>query len=345
MAITIVQTSSDETSSALPQRPLRRMDRGVDPFPEIDGSSPEIGVLKQHMRLVAKDSFITALILGESGTGKERVASSIHRASARGHAPFVIINCAGFSPTLAEDQLFGHVRGAFTGAVTDQPAPFERANSGTIFLDEVGELPPEVQIKLLRALQQRTVQRLGGVNEIAFDVRVLAATNVDLARAVARRQFREDLYYRLKGYELHIPSLRRRGNADIRVLSESLLRQLTKRRHIPSPAIEPSVFHLFAEHQWPGNVRELENVLECMIVAADGAAVLTTSHLPDSLLTRGMSTRCAAARPRRSPDEIRDALRRNGFKCSRAAADLGLSRHQLYRRLKKADVSAVTEAS
>src|SRR5712692_1658552 len=141
-----------------------------DPFPEVDGKSPEIDALKQHMLRVARDADVTTLILGESGTGKERVARGIHRVSPRGRAPFVVVNCAGLSQTLIEDELFGHMRGAFTGAINDQPGPFERAIGGTVFLDEVGELTPDLQMKLLRALQQRTVQRLGSRHETPFDV-------------------------------------------------------------------------------------------------------------------------------------------------------------------------------
>src|SRR5437660_12449824 len=161
-----------------------------DRFPEIDGTSHEIRSLKRHMLGVARDADITVLILGESGTGKERVARAIHRASPRCRAPFIVVNCAGLAPTLVEDELFGHVRGAFTGAVDSRPGPFERASGGTVLLDEVGDLTPDVQMKLLRALQQRTVPRLGGTHETSFDVRIIAATNVDLEAALARGRFR-----------------------------------------------------------------------------------------------------------------------------------------------------------
>src|SRR5262245_34166754 len=182
------------------------------------------------MLRVAADAYVTVLILGESGTGKERVARAIHRASARSRAPFVVVNCAGLSPSLVEDELFGHVRGAFTGAVADQPGPFERANEGTVFLDEVGELTPDLQMKLLRTIQQRTVQRLGGARETPFDVRLLAATNVDVTRAVSQGRFRQDLYFRLKVYELRVPPLRQRGAAHLRQLVGMILGRLGARR-------------------------------------------------------------------------------------------------------------------
>lgn len=346
MALTAVRTSPGQLSPALPQPQPLQAEQGADLFSDIDGASPDICALKHHMRRVARDAFVTVLILGESGTGKERVASAIHRASSRSSAPFVAINCAGLSSTLAEDQLFGHMRGAFTSAVNDQPGPFERGNGGTVFLDEVGELTPEIQIKLLRALQQRTVQRLGGVHEIGFEVRVMAATNVDLAKAVARGRFREDLYYRLRVYELRVPPLRGRGATDIKALADALLGRLARRRHVPPPTLDPSAFHFFTQHRWPGNVRELENTLERMMVAADGGAVLTMNHLPENVRTTGAAEGSSAvSRPLPSSDEVWDALERHGFKRSQASAELGLSRHQLYRWLKRHGVSCATATS
>ncbi len=189
-----------------------------DSFPEIDGASTEIRTLKQHMLSVARDPDVTVLIVGESGTGKERVARAIHRLSPRSHAPFVVVDCASLSATLVEDELFGHVRGAFTGAIRDQAGPFERARGGTVLLDEVGDLTPDLQMKLLRALQARTVQRLGGGSETTFDVRVIASTNVDLAVARARGRFREDLYLsaqRVRSDGAATPHPRRQGREGI----------------------------------------------------------------------------------------------------------------------------------
>lgn len=320
---------------------LRLAGASHEGFPEIDGASPEIRTLKQHMRRVAHDAFVTVLILGESGTGKERVAGAIHRASARHGAPFVVVNCAGLSPTLVEDELFGHVRGAFTGAIADQPGPFERANGGTVFLDEVGDLTPELQIKLLRAVQQRRVQRLGCRHETAFDVRVIAATHVDLSRAVARGRFREDLYYRLKVYELRVPPLRHRGAADIHELADTILMRFAERRQRPPAALDAAVVESFVRYRWPGNVRELENTLERMIVAADGGGMLTAEHLPADFGALDRSAGDATtSRASPSPAGIRDALKRNAGMHGRTASDLGLSRHQLYRLLKRSDVSS-----
>jgi len=316
-------------------------------FFEIDGSSPAVRQLRRRMLRVARDANITVLIVGESGTGKERIAHAIHRASPRQRAPFVVVNCAGLSASLAEDELFGHVRGAFTGAVDDRPGPFERASGGTLFLDEVGELSPDLQRKLLRALQERTVQRLGGKHETSFDLRVIAATNVDLALARAQGRFREDLYYRLKVYELRVPPLRRRGAADIRELAGAILRRFGERRK-GTPVrltLAPEALDLLVRYSWPGNVRELENTLEYMAVEADGGSWLTPEHLPDDFgrvdphgpeppRVRGL----ACVRPRRAlpaAADVRAAVERHGGRPGRAAAELGLSRHQLYRLLKR----------
>jgi two-component system, NtrC family, response regulator HydG len=306
----------------------------ADEFPEIDGTSVEVRRLKRQMWCVARDPDVTVLLAGESGTGKERIARAIHRASPRAGAPFVVIDCAGLSATLAEDTLFGHVRGAFTGAIDERPGPFERASGGTILLDEIGDLPPELQMKLLRAIQSRTIQRLGARQETAFDVRIIAATNVDLAAARTKGRFREDLYYRLRVYEITVPPLRRRSAADIRTLVTTILQRFAHRRRIAAPVIDPTAMDLLLRYTWPGNVRELENTLERMLVAAAGGQLLSVSHLPDHLGAIGP----LSAAPRAiglSAIRIREALERNAFKLGRTAVDLGLSRHQLYRLVKR----------
>jgi transcriptional regulator with GAF, ATPase, and Fis domain len=315
-------------------------------FPELDGHSPAIDRLKHDIACVARDRYVSVLVRGESGTGKERVARAIHRVSSRAGYPFVVVNCAGLTPTLAEDELFGHVRGAFTGAVADRPGPFERANGGTVFLDEIGELTPDSQMKLLRALQQRVVQRLGSGQETRFDVRVIAATNADLESAQQRGRFRQDLYYRLKVYELRVPPLRRRGESDLRQLADAILQHLCGRRRRSPAALAASVWDAFTRYSWPGNVRELENTLERMIVAAGDDMLLTPAHMPDELRAiadqirapaDGGPTQAKSAMP--SPAEARAVLQRNDFKYGKAAVELGLSRHQLYRLLKRRAVA------
>jgi transcriptional regulator with GAF, ATPase, and Fis domain len=324
---------------------------GIEPdqaelFPEIDGRSPAVRRLKHHMRRVARDAHVTVLILGESGTGKERVARAIHRASPRQRAPFIVVNCAALSPGLVEDELFGHVKGAFTGAVDDRPGPFERANGGTLFLDEVGDLSLEVQKKLLRALQQRTVQRLGGRQETAFDVRVIAATNVDLAAARSQGRFRDDLYYRLRVYEVNVPPLRRRGADDVGALATALLGSFAERRRRAAKMLDADTLDRLVSYRWPGNVRELENTLEYMIVAADGDLLLRPEHLPEdfarceAIAPQGPFSGGLAAAPRRFEPlppaaRVAAALERHAFRHGRAARELGLSRHQLYRLVKR----------
>jgi transcriptional regulator with PAS, ATPase and Fis domain len=304
--------------------------------PEIDGDSPEIRRLKDEIARAGRDPDVTVLILGESGTGKERVAGAIHRLSPRARAPFVVINCAALTPTLVEDELFGHVRGAFTGAAVDRIGPFERASGGTVFLDEIGDLPLELQIKLLRALQQRTVQRLGGGTETRFDVRVVAATHADLAEAIARGRFRLDLFYRLSVYDIRVPPLRSRGPGDLRLLARSILSRHAARRRRAPPAIDPAVLARFDQHSWPGNVRELESTLERMLVYAGDAASLTEAALPEGF-GRAFGTDACGSRGTAgcSPEAARLALQRCGFNRAAAARALGLSRHQLYRLLRR----------
>ena len=320
-----------------------RMVRGL--VTAVDGDSPAMARLKQEMRCIARDPYVSVLIRGESGTGKERVARAIHDWSSRAGGPFIVVNCAGLAPTLAEDELFGHVRGAFTGAAVDRPSPFESADGGTVFLDEIGELTVEAQTKLLRALQERTVHRLGGTREIRFDARIIAATNADLEGAQRRGRFRQDLYYRLQVFELVVPPLRSRGNADLHQLVEAILGSLSAQRGRATPTVAADVWDSFTRHAWPGNVRELHNALERMIVAAGDAEVLTTAHLPPDLrrATRtarmcnvgllGATLAGAAALP--SVAEARSALQQHRGRYGRTAAALGISRHQLYRLLKR----------
>jgi transcriptional regulator with PAS, ATPase and Fis domain len=311
----------------------------------VDGDSIAVARLKHDIRCVARDPYVSALIRGESGTGKERVARAIHEWSARASGPFVVVNCAGLAPALAEDELFGHVRGAFTGAVADRASPFERASGGTVFLDEIGDLTLDAQMKLLRALQERTVHRLGGAREIGFDARVVGATNVDLEDAQRRGRFRQDLYYRLKVFELIVPPLRHRGEADLRQLIESILGSLSTRRGRVPPTLAAEVWEALRRHAWPGNVRELHNTLERMIVAAGDAATLAAVHLPPELRDAARSARIRIANTTRvngsgtialpSSAEAHALLQRNSGSRGKTADALGISRHQLYRLLKR----------
>ena len=213
---------------------------------------------------VVSRSDSSVIITGESGTGKEVVANMLHHQSARRHQPFVAVSCALFSESLIETELFGHERGAFTGAIKDKPGRFELAQGGTLFLDDIDDVPLSMQVKLLRALQNRQVERVGGTRTIPFNVRIITGTKHDLRQMVADGTFREDLYYRLNVLPIVLPPLRERRE-DVPVLMEHFLRRFACERGIDVPDISPAVRQAFERHRWPGNVRELENACERMI--------------------------------------------------------------------------------
>jgi DNA-binding NtrC family response regulator len=250
---------------------------------------PMIGVsnaLKQIMhqaREVARHPQATVLITGESGTGKELIAKSIHHLSARREAPFIEINCASIPVTLLESELFGHEKGSFTDAGSRKPGLFEMANKGTIFLDEVGEMEPAMQAKLLRVLENRTVRRVGGTKSIDVDVRVIAATNRNLQDAIQQRGFREDLYYRLNVFPIHIPPLRERKE-DIPALAKFFLELYSRRFSRAFNRIDPEALRLLTAYRWPGNIRELKNSIERICIMQAGPALLP-EHLPTEIGT------------------------------------------------------------
>ncbi len=214
------------------------------------------------------------LIEGETGTGKEVVAREIHQAGPRAKGPFVAVNCAAIPDTLLEAELFGHSKGAFTGALNSRMGKFEAANHGTIFLDEIGDMPLAIQAKLLRVLQEREVERLGGNEKIRLDVRIIAATNLDLAAGVRQGLFRQDLYYRLNVFAIRIPPLRERTE-DIPVLAKHLVEKICQAEGIPVKTLEAAAVRKLEEHDWPGNVRELENLIETAIIRAEWSPVIS----------------------------------------------------------------------
>jgi PAS domain S-box-containing protein len=273
-------------------------------FEEIVGvSAPLRSVLAQLARVAPTDS--TVLISGETGTGKELVARAIHKGSARSHRAFVAVNCAAIPPSLIASELFGHEKGAFTGALQRRLGRFELADGGTIFLDEVGELPPETQVALLRVLQEREFERVGGTRPIRTDVRVIAASNRDLMTAVAESAFRADLFYRLNVFPLEIPALRDR-RADIPVLIEYFLHRFTVRAGKKIRAIAKSSLALLTAYDWPGNVRELQNVVERAVIVSDSEILSIDEHwLPGrpSIPASGVS-----ARPQTLATAERDAI-------------------------------------
>ena len=227
------------------------------------GESPRMRAIFDVVKVMAR-SDSNVIITGESGTGKEVIANMLHHLGRRRHQPFVAVSCALFSHTLIETELFGHERGAFTGAVKDKPGRFEMAAGGTLFLDDIDDVPLSMQVKLLRALQNREVERVGGTRTIAVNVRVVAGTKKDLKKMVAEEKFREDLFYRLNVLPIVLPPLRERRE-DIPMLTEHFLRRFARDRGNDVPEVSPAVREAFQRYSWPGNVRELENACERMV--------------------------------------------------------------------------------
>jgi len=232
-------------------------------FAQLVGQSEAMEKVFDVVRKVA-DSKSNVLICGESGTGKELVARAIHYNSARSALPFVAVNCSAVPETLLESELFGHMKGSFTGAISNKAGLFEIADGGTIFLDEIGDTTPTIQVKLLRVIQEREFRRVGGNQDVKVDVRVVAATNKDLEKAVADGSFREDLYYRLDVIPIRLPPLRMRAG-DIPLLVNHFLERFSKESGKPKPVISPEAMHVLLGHEWRGNVRELENLLERVV--------------------------------------------------------------------------------
>ncbi len=284
----------------------------------------------------------TVLLTGESGTGKELVAQAIHYASQRVDGPFVAINCAALPEGLVESELFGHERGAFTGADKQKPGRFELAAGGTLFLDEIAELSPAVQAKLLRVLQEHEFQRVGGTATLRADVRLITATNRDLAKAVVEGAFRQDLFYRLDVFSVHLPPLRERGE-DILLLAHHFVRELGPRIGRGEPGLSRDARSLLLSHRWPGNVRELENAIErAVIVSEDG--LLAAAHFgigipiappADGSGDNGSDQRSPESLAEVEKQTILAALDRASGNKSKAAAALGITRTQLYTRLKR----------
>ncbi|MDO9582812.1 MAG: sigma-54 dependent transcriptional regulator [Desulfomicrobium sp.] len=305
----------------------------------IIGSSGEIRRVVELIEQVGP-SEANVLILGESGTGKELVAQQLHEKSVRSGGPLVKVNCAALPENLLESELFGYVRGAFTGAAQDKPGRFQLAGGGTLFLDEIGELPLTLQAKILRALQERIVEPLGGVTPVSIDVRFIAATNRDLPTMIAEGKFREDLYYRLNVLEIRIPPLRERIE-DIPLLVDYLLDKLGRKNSRPVRTVTREFLDALTRHEWRGNVRELENVLERALILCR-ADILDLRDLPEHLATQGKALLPRhIAQPGESPLEtaerqaLQETLRKYAGHRERTAQALGISRRTLQYRLKK----------
>jgi Nif-specific regulatory protein len=323
--------------TAAPQTATPTLDKvKFDRSPIIGNSKAMTGVFELMQQVADTDT--TVLILGESGVGKELIADALHRNSIRRGKPFIKVNCAALPETLLESELFGHERGAFTGAHTQKKGRFELAGGGTIFLDEIGDLTLTTQIKLLRVLQQREFERLGGVSTIKADVRVIAATNRNLEEMIERGQFRQDLYYRLNVFPLHVPALRER-KTDVMPLTDYFIEKYRKVhnkniRRISTPAID-----MLTSYHWPGNVRELENCMERAVLLSN-EGVIRGHHLPPSLQI-AESTGVEAGNNLKTTLEsmerelILDSLKASKGNMAKAARELGLTERVMGLRAKK----------
>ncbi|MGC8491238.1 MAG: sigma-54 interaction domain-containing protein [Syntrophobacteraceae bacterium] len=269
-------------------------------------------------------------ITGETGTGKELVAAAVHNESARAGGPFVPVNCGALPEGLLESELFGHVKGAFSGAIRDKKGRFELADGGTLFLDEVAELPMHMQVKLLRVLQSRAFERVGGEKTISVDVRIISATNRDLKREMERKNFREDLYYRLNVVPIKIPALRERKN-DIPLLATYFLKQAAQEGGRVG-RLSGEALSVLMDYSWPGNVRELQNAIHFALVKARGPNI-AAEHLPVEIRGAGCSTSKPGPKPLLTPETVAAAISRAGGNRSRAAKLLGVGRATLYRFL------------
>src|SRR5229473_1289663 len=318
---------------------LRRQLREHGTFGPMTGNSPEMRKI-YHVIEQAAPTGASVLITGESGTGKELVAQTIHRLSPRASFPFVAINCAAIPETLLESEIFGHEKGAFTGAADRRPGCFELADRGTLFLDEIGEMTPPTQVKLLRVLQERRFRRLGGRNEQSVDVRVIAATNQEPFEAVQKGKLREDLYYRLNVFSLRLPTLRERKE-DLPLLIQAFINEFNTRNQRSIAGVDQQAMRMLEQYAWPGNVRELRNVIERATIIAPGP-LIEVKHLPPVLTQEPPAQHQAqlALSPGTTVEEaerrlIMMTLAHTRDNKTRAAEILGISLKTLHNKLNK----------
>lgn len=318
------------------QELARKLSQGSR-FPELLGNSEPMRKVFRLVELVAPTE-VTVLVTGPSGTGKELVAKAIHRESPREEAPFIPINCGAIPETLLESELFGHTKGAFTGAHRDKIGKFEQADGGTIFLDEIGELPASLQVKLLRFLQDRKIERLGGTQLKELDVRIIAATNQDLKEGISVGKFREDLFYRLAVVSIELPPLRDRGD-DIYLLAQHFLELFSEKHQQRNVKFTPQALQRIRHDPWPGNVRELENRIQKGVILSDGNRI-TAEDLgfevsPEQLQPKTLSQfRSQAEAP-----FIKQTIDRNSGNLSKTSRELGISRTTLYELLERYEIS------
>jgi two-component system, NtrC family, response regulator len=305
-----------------------------DAFEGMLGTSAPMRAVFDAIRKVAT-SDAPVLILGESGTGKEMVAKAIHKRSPRKDGPFIAINCSAIPETLLESELFGHEKGSFTGAHTQRKGRIESATGGTLFLDEIGEIPLPLQVKLLRFLQEQTIERVGGRQAIPIDARVVAATNADLKKSMGSGTFREDLFYRLAVVQIVLPPLRER-ETDIRFLAQSFLQRFSAQSHKSGLSFDLEALRALNRHGWPGNVRELENCVRRAVIMAEGKR-LTAKDL--ELASAAGAPTLKDARETVERELIQQVLRKHRGKITPAAAELGISRPTLYELMDKLGIA------
>jgi transcriptional regulator with GAF, ATPase, and Fis domain len=301
-------------------------------FGEIVGTSPPMQQVFRKVEKIAVTD-ISVLITGETGTGKELIAREIHNRSPRTGKPFITINCGAIPENLLESELFGHVKGAFTGAVANKQGKFQAADGGTLFLDEIGEMPIELQVKILRGLQERVVYRVGDTRPETCDIRILAATNRDLDKEIANGRFREDLYYRLNVVNVELPPLRQRGE-DVLVIARYLLSRYSREYDVKVKGLSPNAAVAIRKHAWPGNIRELENRIKKAIVLCESSVIgpddlgLTSDVLPQILTL-------AEAKDKFQRDYINEVLALNNGNRTKTARDLGVDPRTVFRHLEK----------
>ncbi|MBU4563185.1 MAG: sigma 54-interacting transcriptional regulator [Desulfarculus sp.] len=336
-----VETLTDLTELHAKEREisqLRRTLRGDDGFEGLVGNSPAMTSLYRLIDTVAQSDY-PVLIQGASGTGKELAAEAIHRRGPRANKPYLKVNCAALNPNLLESELFGHVKGSFTGADRDRVGRFEAAEGGDILLDEIGEIPPATQLRLLRVLQEKEIDRVGENRPRPVNARILAATNRDLAELVRRGSFREDLFYRLDVVPVQMPSLAERRE-DLPLLVEHFMAQAVAKSGKEIMGMAPEAFDLLDAYPWPGNVRELRHAVEYACVLCPGG-LITTEHLPPKLRRQAPAPPSAASQKGRrmaQRQELIEALRQAGGNKSKAAELLGVCRATIWNRINRLDI-------
>ena len=321
------------------EKEYRQLQQSVraEGFEDMLGASPHIQGVFAYIRKVAKTT-APVLLLGESGTGKEMAALAIHRRGSRKDGPFIAINCNAIPENLLESELFGHEKGAFTGAHVQRKGMIESASEGTLFLDEIGELPAGLQVKLLRFLQEQRFQRVGGRQEIQIDTRLIAATNVDLKQAVAEGKFREDLYFRLAVVVIRLPPLRERAD-DVALLAREFLHKYATQNGKTNLTFTPEALRAINCYSWPGNVRELQNRVKRAVIMADGKRITEKDlELSSSSDLAGAAT-LKEARESVERELIQQTLKRHLGKVTSAAAELGISRPTLYELMEKLGIA------